>query len=62
VQDDGKPDPRFEANAEQLKKQGVTDYQLHYALQTISRLGKVQQAAAPAAAAPVAAPKKTGTR
>jgi carboxyl-terminal processing protease len=62
VQDDGKPDPRFEANAEQLKKQGVTDYQLHYALQTISRLGKVQQAAAPAAVAPVAAPKKTGTR
>ena len=57
VQDDGKPDPRFTATAEQLKKQGITDFQLHYALQTISRLGKVQQAAAPAAAG-----KKAGTR
>ncbi|HEX8256266.1 MAG TPA: S41 family peptidase [Allosphingosinicella sp.] len=46
VQDDGKPDPRFTATAEQLKKQGVEDFQLHYALQTLSRLGKVQQAAA----------------
>jgi carboxyl-terminal processing protease len=56
VQDDGKPDPRFTATAEQLKKQGITDFQLHYALQTISRLGKVQQAAtAPAG-------KKAGTR
>ena len=57
VQDDGKPDPRFAATAEQLKKQGITDFQLHYALQTISRLGKVQQAAAPATAG-----KKSGTR
>ena len=46
VQDDGKPDPRFTATAEELKKKGVTDFQLHYALQTIGRLGKVQQAAA----------------
>jgi carboxyl-terminal processing protease len=34
VQDDGKPDPRFAATADQLKKQGVEDYQLHYALKT----------------------------
>jgi carboxyl-terminal processing protease len=47
VQDDGKPDPRFTATAEELKKKGIEDFQLHYALQTISRLGKVQQAAAP---------------
>ena len=47
VQDDGKPDPRFTATADELKKKGIEDYQLHYALQTISRLGKVQQAAAP---------------
>ena len=47
VQDDGKPDPRFTATAEDLKKKGIEDYQLHYALQTIGRLGKVQQAAAP---------------
>jgi carboxyl-terminal processing protease len=55
VQDDGKPDPRFAANAEELKKKGITDFQLHYALQTIARLGKVQQAAAPS-------PAKAGTR
>nr|WP_295370994.1 S41 family peptidase [uncultured Sphingosinicella sp.] len=52
VQDDGKPDPRFAASAEELKKKGVEDFQLHYALQTISRLGKVQQAVAPGAARP----------
>jgi carboxyl-terminal processing protease len=46
IQDDGKPDPRFTATAEQLKKQGVEDYQLHYALQTIGRLGKTQMAKA----------------
>jgi carboxyl-terminal processing protease len=57
VQDDGKPDPRFTATAEDLKKQGIKDFQLHYALQTISRLGKVQQAAAPAATG-----RKAGTR
>jgi carboxyl-terminal processing protease len=48
VQEDGKPDPRFTATAEELKKKGITDFQLHYALQTISRLGRTQQAAAPA--------------
>ena len=47
MQDDGKPDPRFTATADELKKKGIEDYQLHYALQTISRLGKVRQAAAP---------------
>jgi carboxyl-terminal processing protease len=40
VQDDGKPDPRFTATPEELKKQGIEDFQLHYALQTITRLGK----------------------
>lgn len=57
IQDDGKPDPRFTATAEELKKKGIEDFQLHYALQTISRLGKAQQAKAPAAP-----PAKTGTR
>lgn len=46
VEDDGKPDPRFSATAEELKKKGVEDFQLQYAVQTISRLGKVQSAAA----------------
>jgi carboxyl-terminal processing protease len=48
IEDDGKPDPRFTASAEELKKQGIEDFQLHYALQTIARLGK-SAAAAPAA-------------
>jgi carboxyl-terminal processing protease len=47
IEDDGKPDPRFSASAEELKKQGIEDFQLHYALQTISRLGKSATAAAP---------------
>jgi carboxyl-terminal processing protease len=46
VEDDGKPDPRFTATADELKKQGVTDFQLDYALKTVARLGKVQTAAA----------------
>jgi carboxyl-terminal processing protease len=54
IQDDGKPDPRFAATAEDLKKKGIDDFQLHYALQAIARLGR--SAAAPAA------PARTGTR
>jgi carboxyl-terminal processing protease len=55
IQDDAKPDPRFAATAEELKKKGIEDFQLHYALQTISRLGR----SAAAAGTPQA---KTGTR
>ncbi|TFI59174.1 S41 family peptidase [Sphingomonas parva] len=58
VQDDGKPDPRFTATAEELKKKGIEDYQLHYAVQTIARLGRT----ATAAAAPAAGGSKAGTR
>jgi carboxyl-terminal processing protease len=39
---DEKTDPRFTATAEQLKAKGITDFQLHYALQTVSRLAKTQ--------------------
>ncbi len=39
LEDDAKPDPRFSQTADQLKKQGIDDFQLHYALQTIARLG-----------------------
>jgi carboxyl-terminal processing protease len=44
IQDDGRPDPRFAASTEELTQRGITDYQLHYALQTIARLGRVQPA------------------
>ena len=36
---DEKVDPRFTATPDSLKKQGITDYQLSYALQTMARLG-----------------------
>ena len=39
IEQDGKDDPRFSATAEQLKQKGIEDFQLHYALETIGRLG-----------------------
>ncbi len=39
LEEDAKDDPRFTETAEQLKKKGIEDFQMHYALQTISRLG-----------------------
>ncbi len=39
VEDDGKPDPRFTLTAEELKKQGITDFQLDYAVKLVGRLG-----------------------
>lgn len=54
LQDDNRPDPRFQLTAAQLEAQNIPDYQLHYALQTISRLGRIQTAAAGA--------RRTGTR
>ena len=39
LEDDGKPDPRFAATAAALKKAGVEDYQLSYAVKAIARLG-----------------------
>lgn len=37
VEEDKLKDPRFSATPEQLKEQGIEDFQLHYALETISR-------------------------
>jgi carboxyl-terminal processing protease len=45
LEDDQRADPRFAKTADQLKKEGVDDFQLHYALQTISRLGPKTQVA-----------------
>ncbi|WP_374386383.1 S41 family peptidase [Sandaracinobacter sp.] len=50
IEEDGKPDPRFRMTAEELKKQGITDFQLDYAVKLVSRLG-----ARPVAPAQVAA-------
>jgi carboxyl-terminal processing protease len=39
LESDTKPDPRFTATPEQLKAKGIDDFQLSYAVQTVSRLG-----------------------
>ncbi|MFN3944147.1 MAG: S41 family peptidase, partial [Allosphingosinicella sp.] len=58
LQDDGRPDPRFAATPEELKARGIEDFQLHYALQTIARLGNVRQVEA----RPAAPDTSTGPR
>jgi carboxyl-terminal processing protease len=37
LETDKKDDPRFTQTAEDLKKQGIKDFQLHYAIQTLDR-------------------------
>ncbi len=38
VETDAKPDPRFTATAEELKKKGILDFQLEYATKLLTRL------------------------
>ena len=45
IEEDSRPDPRFSATAEELEQRGIEDFQLHYALQTISRLARLQPTA-----------------
>ena len=52
LEEDTRPDPRFTATAEELKKQGIEDFQLDYALKTIGRLAKPPVIAAKAGARP----------
>ncbi len=47
LQEDVRPDPRFAATTAELTARNIEDYQLHYALQTIARLGRIQTASAP---------------
>lgn len=52
LEEDQKDDPRFSMTADELEKQGIEDFQLHYALDTIGRLGpNVQKLAAKRSAA-----------
>jgi carboxyl-terminal processing protease len=46
LEEDTKDDPRFTATPDALKKQGVEDFQLWYALKTLARLGGPTQVAA----------------
>jgi carboxyl-terminal processing protease len=47
IEDDAKPDPRFAATPEELKKRGIDDFQLYYAVQAIARLNTRNAAVAP---------------
>ena len=57
LEEDTTDDPRFTATADALKKKGVEDFQLDYALKTIARLGPATSAAQVAAKAPAPARK-----
>jgi carboxyl-terminal processing protease len=46
LEDDSRPDPRFTATAEELKKKGIDDYQLDYAVKTLRRLAPTAPAPA----------------
>ncbi len=46
LEEDTKTDPRFAMTPEALKKDGVEDFQLYYALKTVARLGGAAQVAA----------------
>ena len=42
LETDKKDDPRFKVSAEELKKQGITDFQLHYAISTLQRTARTK--------------------
>jgi carboxyl-terminal processing protease len=44
LESDTKKDPRFTETAEQLKKEGIDDFQLHYAIETLERTAHIQTA------------------
>jgi carboxyl-terminal processing protease len=54
LENDSAADPRFAATPETLKKAGVTDYQLDYAVKTVARLGTPAVQVALAAPPPAA--------
>lgn len=43
VEQDSEPDPRFVANADELKSRGILDYQLEYAVRLLARLAVAGQ-------------------
>jgi carboxyl-terminal processing protease len=56
LESDTTPDPRFTAKPDDLKKQGIKDFQLYYALNTLKRLGGPAPAAVASASG---SPKKS---
>ncbi|HWJ58457.1 MAG TPA: S41 family peptidase [Sphingomicrobium sp.] len=45
LEKDTSPDPRFALSAEELKKKGIKDFQLYYAINTLKRLGSATASA-----------------
>lgn len=45
LEKDDSPDPRFSASSAELEKKGIKDFQLHYAMQTLKRLGPATRTA-----------------
>lgn len=45
LEDDMQDDPRFSQSADELAEQGIDDFQLHYAIETIARLARGEQVA-----------------
>ena len=65
LEEDTRADPRFTATPDNLKKQGIDDFQLWYAVKTLNRLGPAQpatQVAAAGAAAHQAATRRAGAK
>ncbi|AUW57664.1 peptidase S41 [Sphingobium sp. SCG-1] len=60
LEEDAKEDPRFKMTADELKKKGIDDFQLYYAMQTIGRIGGAKPSIM-ARATPVAV-RKTASR
>ncbi|MCU0728488.1 MAG: S41 family peptidase [Sphingopyxis sp.] len=58
IEQDEATDPRFSMTAEQLRAQGIEDFQLHYALQAVVRLASNPQARQTATAAGARAPTR----
>ena len=57
LESDTKEDPRFNMTAEQLKKQGIEDFQLDYALKTLTRIAAGPKMATSGAVPAVPTPK-----
>jgi carboxyl-terminal processing protease len=62
LEEDGKADPRFTATADELKKKGIDDFQLDYALKTIARLAAKPATVVAQAAPPPASSAKPATK
>lgn len=62
IEQDDKVDPRFSMTAEQARERGITDFQLHYALETVARLARTTRMATGAQPARPGAPAQRRNR